>query len=196
MKISSSESSPCCHFDCSSNCFITSRLPCDQSTSPTPALGIFDLLITFFATDDHGDENPSSYEVSLVTHDISNRDLIHDEDQDGVPDVQESQCGSNYCYDQDVTQDTDGDLECDVLDNDDDGDGVPDTFVHCPADFIEQATSRNEHYDGDGCQNSISLDDDSDGINDLLDSCPLGIVNILSNENNDFDNAKKKWLNS
>ena len=55
--------------------------------------------------------------------------------------------------DQDVPQDTDGDLECDVLDNDDDGDGVPDTFDHCPVDFIEQATSRNEDHDGDGCQN-------------------------------------------
>ena len=159
-----------------------------ESISITNASKGGDLLITFLATDDHGDENPSSYEVSLVTHDISNRDLIHDEDQDGVPDVQESQCGSNYWYDQDVPQDTDGDLECDVLDNDDDGDGVPDTFDHCPVDFIEQATSRNEDHDGDGCQNSISLDDDSDGINDLLDSCPLGIVNILSNENNDFDN--------
>ena len=55
-----------------------------ESISITNASKGGDLLITFFATDDHGDENPSSYEVSLVTHDISNRDLIHDEDQDGV----------------------------------------------------------------------------------------------------------------
>ena len=146
-----------------------------------------DLLIIFLATDNHEDENPSSFEVSLVTHDISNRDLIHDEDQDGVPDVQESQCGSNYWYAQDVPLDTDGDLECDVLDNDDDGDGVPDTIDGCPAYFIEQETSRNEDHDGDGCQNSISFDDDGDGIRDDDDTCPLGIANILATEYNDFD---------
>ncbi len=146
-----------------------------------------ELLVYFRATDGHGDTNPAAYEIHLVEHDISFRDLTHDEDQDGIPDVQEVECMTNYWYDQDTPEDTDGDLECDYLDTDDDDDGVLDSVDNCPLDYIEQSSVRTEDHDGDGCQNLIDSDDDNDGVNDNEDLCPLGFSNTTGIPQNDFD---------
>ena len=146
-----------------------------------------DLLLLFIASSDHEDGNPASYEVQLVEHDLTYRDMFHDEDQDGFTDVQESECLTNYRYGQDTPVDTDGDQECDYLDHDDDGDGILDNDDNCPNDFYEGNTGLYGDHDSDGCQNIIDSDDDNDGVDDPDDLCPLGELNTTAIQSNDFD---------
>lgn len=146
-----------------------------------------DLLLMFIATDGHGDGNPASYAVQLVEHDISSRDLYHDEDQDGFSDVQERECLTNYRYNQDTPTDTDGDTECDYLDDDDDGDGILDIEDLCPQEYYQQTTGEYGDHDDDGCQNIIDSDDDNDGVTDQQDTCPRGERNTTASPSNDFD---------
>ena len=147
-----------------------------------------DLLLMFIATDNHGDGDSADYSVQLVEHDISNRDLYHDEDQDGFPDVQERQCLTNYRYTQDTPTDTDGDSVCDHLDDDDDGDEIPDNADDCPLEYYQQTTGVYGDHDNDGCQNIIDDDDDNDGVDDdIPDMCPMGLSNTIATQLNDFD---------
>jgi len=68
----------------------------------------------------------------LTQYDTTSRDLNHDQDQDGFPDVQEYECLKDYWYSQESPTDTDADTECDDFDDDDVNDGILDNDDACP----------------------------------------------------------------
>lgn len=89
-----------------------------------------------------------------------NDDVDPDDDNDGVPDVDD-----DLPFDPNESVDTDGDGIGNNADTDDDNDGVSDADDAFPLDRNESVDS-----DNDGVGNNADNDDDNDGIADASDS--------------------------
>lgn len=122
-------------------------------------------------------EDAESFTLEVKNLDISNRIVTADRDMDGLPDLEEMDCGSDFRDAASTADNFDGDLECDANDLDDDNDGVLDTEDPCPK------SPSTIDYDGDGCDDNNDIDDDGDGKEDINDECPNSILPLTA----DFD---------
>jgi hypothetical protein len=136
----------------------------DISISGT--LPISGMYYVYFIADDPIDKGKLSYTIHLKVHDTSNRNTTADRDGDGVPDVMESECGTDYTDSSETPPDYDSDGDCDILDGDDDNDGFDDSEDDC------QFSPDEDDFDNDGCTDSEDEDDDNDGTLDIDDPFP------------------------
>ena len=127
--------------------------------------------------DTFSDEDAESFTIEVTDLDISGRNINADRDMDGLPDLEEMDCGSDFRDPTSTADNFDGDLECDEFDLDDDNDGVLDIDDPCPK------SPSTIDYDGDGCDDNNDLDDDGDGKEDVNDDCPQSILPLGA----DFD---------
>ena len=120
-----------------------------------------------------------------------------DDDNDGVPDVQDvAPLDPSVCRDVDADTcddcslgtsdpandgtDTDGDGLCDIGDADDDNDGIPDASDPCPLDPTNSCGCPDTDGDGvcdanDNCPNTVNpaqSDIDGDGLGDVVRPLP------------------------
>ena len=95
---------------------------------------------------------------------VLDRGRCGDDDDDGVPDV-EDVCPLIGNVEQ---VDTDGDGRGDPCDNDDDDDGVLDEQDNC----VLVANPQQQDTDGDAQGDRCDVDDDGDGVPDEEDNCP------------------------
>ena len=123
-------------------------------------------------------EDAESFTLEVKNLDTSQRNKTADRDQDGLPDLEEMNCNSDFRDASSTADDFDGDLQCDDNDLDDDNDGVLDADDPCPK------SPSNIDYDGDGCDNNNDDDDDGDGKDDQYDECPTSTLPLTA----DFDN--------
>ena len=143
-----------------------------------------------------GENAAESYTIEVTDYDVSSRDFTADLDGDGLPDYEETQCGSDMRDPTDTAPDHDGDQSCDLRDADDDNDGLLDTLDPCPYSSLTDTD-----HDEDGCTDEEDNDDDNDGIVDEEDSCPSGMVgtSFTDSDNDgcadleDLDNDNDGW---
>jgi hypothetical protein len=143
-----------------------------------------------------GDNRRESYTIEVTDFDTTNRNYSVDFDQDGLPDYEETQCGSDFKNASDTAPNHDGDNACNDRDLDDDNDGIEDILDNCPYSSMSISD-----YDGDGCDNDEDSDDDNDGVEDSNDSCPRGVIGPSSNDvdgdgcadSEDTDNDNDGW---
>lgn len=146
-----------------------------------------------------GENARESYTLEVTDFDTTNRNYTADLDQDGLPDYEETQCGSDFRNASDTAPNHDGDNSCDIRDLDDDNDGIEDLTDPCPFSSM----SIGDH-DGDGCDNNEDSDDDNDGVEDINDTCPLGAIGPSTNDvdgdgcsdSEDPDNDNDGWSNT
>ena len=149
----------------------------------------------FIAHGDDADQTATSYSIKFQSLDTSNRDTTADRDGDGITDVNESDCGSDYTDYNDLPLDHDSDGLCDNLDDDDDNDGTPDDVDLFPHDSTQWADSDGDGYgdNPDGNQGDQFpsdptqwADSDGDGYGD----------NSSGTNPDQFPNDSTQWADS
>jgi hypothetical protein len=102
-----------------------------------------------------------------------------DADGDGWLDQLELDCGTDPYDNTSVPTDTDGDGECDALDEDIDGDGIGNDLDEMPLD--ENGSS---DLDGDGIADDVDSDVDGDGWSNIAEQICLGMSSMAHMEYN------------
>ena len=100
-----------------------------------------------------------------------------DDDNDGISDAIEEQCGYDAKDNRSIPLDSDGDKECNEIDIDDDNDGISDSLDMCPIAFTNDGwiSDSSGDTDANGCRDTDQDSDfDGDGIINGMDACPNG----------------------